>query len=474
MPRLVLLWTDACLWAIVLAAAVYLRHVLRTPNLRANWRRVFTAPASMSAALVVAVFLIFGLMDSVHFRARLDLRAYATESTSLLDLMLAPLVAGRETSYSAPLAWHAVQKEAVTVNGRVERRAPRLAYGGAALIDPQRDWLPDLLSRAAVGGFLGAISGLAVFWLCAAIRAKSGAHSIGQTLDEMRAGQSEMPWRSIGLTLVLLGGIAGGIWVLAGGYHVFGTDQTGNDVLYQVLKSIRTAVVMGSLTTAAILPAALVLGILAGYLQGWVDDVIQYFYTAISSIPSVLLIAACVLLIQVYIDKNPNLFQTGLERADIKLLFLCLIVGITEFATMCRLIRGETLKLRELDYVQAAQAFGAGSLKIMRRHIAPNVMHIVIITLVLEFSGIVLYEAVLSYVGVGVDPSTNSFGTMINLARSEMAHDPVIWWNLSAAFVFMLVLVLAVNLFADGVRDAFDPRGRVFRIRARRPQAIGS
>ena len=78
----------------------------------------------------------------------------------------------------------------------------------------------------------------------------------------------------------------------------------------------------------------------------------------------------------------------------------------------------------------------------------------------------------LSYVGVGVDPTTNSFGTMINLARSEMAHDPVIWWNLAAAFVFMLVLVLAVNLFADGVRDAFDPRARVFRIRANRKPVL--
>jgi peptide/nickel transport system permease protein len=95
----------------------------------------------------------------------------------------------------------------------------------------------------------------------------------------------------------------------------------------------------------------------------------------------------------------------------------------------------------------------------------PNVMHIVIITLVLEFSGIVLYEAVLSYVGVGVDPSTSSFGTMINLARSEMARDPPVWWNLATAFFFMLTLVLAVNLFADGVRDAFDPRARIFRPR---------
>jgi peptide/nickel transport system permease protein len=179
----------------------------------------------------------------------------------------------------------------------------------------------------------------------------------------------------------------------------------------------------------------------------------------------VLLIAACVLLIQVFIDKNPQLFETGIERSDLKLLFLCLIVGLTEFATMCRLVRGETLKLRELDYVQASQAFGAGAGKIMARHIMPNVMHIVIITLVLEFSQIVLYEAVLSYVGVGVDPSMSSFGTMLNLARSEMARDPIVWWNLATAFVFMLGLVLALNLFADGVRDAFDPRARTWKPR---------
>ena len=88
----------------------------------------------------------------------------------------------------------------------------------------------------------------------------------------------------------------------------------------------------------------------------------------------------------------------------------------------------------------------------------PNVMHIVLIAMVMDFSGLVLAEAVLSYVGVGVDPSTMSFGTLINAARLEMGRDPIVWWTLAAAFGFMLVLVLAANLFADVVRDAFDPR----------------
>jgi peptide/nickel transport system permease protein len=137
---------------------------------------------------------------------------------------------------------------------------------------------------------------------------------------------------------------------------------------------------------------------------------------------------------------------------------LCLILGVTSWTGLCRLLRGETLKLRELEYIQAAQAFGVSSARILTRHIVPNVMHIVLIAVVMDFSSLVLAEAVLSYVGVGVDPSTMSFGTLINSARLEMGREPMVWWTLAAAFGFMLVLVLAANLFADAVRDAFDPR----------------
>jgi len=135
-----------------------------------------------------------------------------------------------------------------------------------------------------------------------------------------------------------------------------------------------------------------------------------------------------------------------------------LILGVTSWTGLCRLLRGETLKLRELEYIQAAQAFGVSSARILTRHIVPNVMHIVLIAVVMDFSSLVLAEAVLSYVGVGVDPSTMSFGTLINSARLEMGREPMVWWTLAAAFGFMLVLVLAANLFADAVRDAFDPR----------------
>jgi peptide/nickel transport system permease protein len=200
---------------------------------------------------------------------------------------------------------------------------------------------------------------------------------------------------------------------------------------------------------------------MAGYFKGWVDDVIQYIYTTLNSIPDVLLIAAVVLMLQVFLDKNADWFTTSAERADMRLLCLCAILGLTSWTGLARLLRGESLKLSELEYIQAAHAFGVSDFRVLSRHILPNVAHIVIISLVLDFSAFVLTEAVLSYIGVGVDPSTASFGTMINAARLEMAREPIVWWSLAAAFGFMLVLVLAANLLADAVRDGFDPRVRV-------------
>jgi peptide/nickel transport system permease protein len=145
-------------------------------------------------------------------------------------------------------------------------------------------------------------------------------------------------------------------------------------------------------------------------------------------------------------------------RADRRLLSLCIIMGITSWTGLCRLIRGETLKLREHEYVNAALSFGVNRLKILSRHIVPNLMHIVLISFILRFSGLVLAEAVLAYIGIGVDPAMESWGNMINTARLELAREPVVWWNLLAAFFFMFGLVLPANLFGDALRDALDPR----------------
>jgi peptide/nickel transport system permease protein len=270
----------------------------------------------------------------------------------------------------------------------------------------------------------------------------------------------QVPWGAAAAAAGALLALAGPAALLAAGYHVLGTNQVGSDVLYQALKSIRTSLVIGTLTTLVLLPLGIAAGVCAGYFRGLADDAIQLVYTTLNSIPGVLLIAAAVLMIQVQIDTHPDAFQTAAQRADMRLLALCAILGLTSWTGLARLLRGEALKLSELEYIQAAHAFGVAHARILARHILPNVAHIVIISLVLDFSGFVLAEAVLSYVGVGVDPSTTSFGTMINAARLEMAREPMVWWSLAAAFFFMFALVLAANLFADAVRDGFDPRVR--------------
>ncbi|MEO7404656.1 MAG: ABC transporter permease, partial [Burkholderiales bacterium] len=274
-------------------------------------------------------------------------------------------------------------------------------------------------------------------------------------------GEPGIAWRAVFLTIAILAAVAIPALALSAHYHVLGTDKVGQDVFYLAMKSVRTALVIGGLTTLVSLPIGILAGIAAGYFKGWIDDVITYVYTTLNSIPSVLLIASAVLLLQVYIETHQALFPSTAQRADFRLLILCVILGLTAWTGLARLLRGEALKLRELEYVQAARAFGVTDMGIITRHLFPNVLHIVLISAVMEFSGLVLAEAVLSYIGVGVDPSMHSFGTMINTARLEMAREPMVWWALVAAFGFMFVLVLAANLFADAVRDGFDPRATV-------------
>ncbi len=226
------------------------------------------------------------------------------------------------------------------------------------------------------------------------------------------------------------------------GKHILGTDRVGNDVLYVALKGVRTGIIIGGFTTLIVIPFAMLFGIMAGYYGGRIDDAIQYIYTVLSSIPDILLIASFMVI-----------FGRGLPQ-------LCFIMGITSWTGLCRILRGETLKLREAEYVQAAKAMGVSNAKIMIRHIAPNVMHIILITTVLNFSGLVLAEIVLAYIGIGAGANTISWGGMVTDAILELARDPVIWWKLTATFVFTLGLVLPANLLGDALRDALDPRLR--------------
>ena len=457
--------TDALIFtllALVLAFAFYAR---RHEYLRAPWRQVASNPRGMAAAVVLAVYVVIGLSDSLHFRPELASDAwagepqYATEIISVFDVVTTHLRENVEKTYSAPLATHLYAKETIDLpNGRQVRAFPRLVYGGAHLQDPASDRIGDITVKALQGAMMGLL-----IWgvVGAALTATLARRHSLRMVEALRPGRTGLPLRTVLATLAALLVVGASVAWVSLDYHVLGTDKVGQDVLYQALKSIRTGLVIGTLTTLVMLPFAILLGVMAGYFGGWVDDVIQYIYTTLNSIPGVLLIAAAILLLQVYMANHPDQFTSLAARADMRLLFLCMILGVTSWTGLCRLLRGEALKLREIDYVEAAHAFGVGSRSIILRHLIPNVLHIVMITVVLDFSGLVLAEAVLAYINIGVDPTMDSWGNMINSARLEMAREPIVWWSLAAAFAFMFVLVLAANLFADVVRDAFDPRLRV-------------
>jgi peptide/nickel transport system permease protein len=400
------------------------------------------------------------LLDSLHFRPALADKpgAYGPAVESVLDRLLTPLRERTEKTYSAPLALHSFARETITADdGSVQRVFPRLAHGGAHLADASArgtDIARRLLPALAVGLAVGAaLSGLVCWRL-----ARRAGLPLRAAAGRLLRGDTDTAWRSALLAATLLAITVAAVAALATAYHVLGTDKVGQDVLYLSLKSIRTGVIIGSASLLLALPLAVLLGTAAGYFGGRVDDLVQYLYATLNAVPGVLLIAAAVLTLDLYMDQHVAAFAGVQQRADLRLTALCLILGATGWIGLCRLLRGEALKLRELEYVQSARALGQTQWRIVTRHLWPNLTHLVLLTAVIDFSGLVLAEAVLSYVGVGVDPGTVSWGNMINTARLELAREPAVWWSLAAAFTFMLGLVLPANLLADALRDALDPR----------------
>lgn len=223
------------------------------------------------------------------------------------------------------------------------------------------------------------------------------------------------------------------------GRHLLGTDIIGRDVLHLTLKGARVALLIGGLTSLIVIPLALVFGVTAGYFGGRWDDAVFFLMSTLASMPGLLLLIALIMVM----GHGP--------------VQVCVALGVTGWVSFCRVARGETLKLRELDYVTAARSLGATAPAIIVRHVVPNLAHLIVITFVLLFSGLVLSEAILSWLGIGLD---GSWGQMIDQARDELARDPVIWWNLGASSVALFGLILAVNLVGDAVRDVLDPRTR--------------
>lgn len=422
--------SDYLIWGLALLMLGLLLLGLRYPHWREPWRRLMTGAAGAAAVVILIFYVSLGLLDSLRFN-----------NLTVLDRLVQPLGVATEVSYSAPFSRHLFVKK--------DQIYPPLQYSHLNR--------RQIILRTGAGIFSGLLMTLLSVAIFIIIYARSRKLSWRGACSRVLNGKTQIACRAIWATIMVVAMVVGVCAFLIKQCHVFGTDKIGRDVFYLTLKSIRTGLVIGTLTTLFSLPFALALGAVAGYFRGWIDDVIQYLYTTLSSIPGVLLISAAVLMLQVYMTKHAEQYPTIAERADVRLLALCFILGITGWAGLCRFLRGETLKIRELEFVQAAVSLGVSRTRIILRHIIPNVFHIVIITVVLDFSVLVLAEAVLSYVGVGVDPTTISWGNMINSSRLELAREPVVWWPLLAALISMFGLVFSANVFADALRDAFDP-----------------
>ena len=219
--------------------------------------------------------------------------------------------------------------------------------------------------------------------------------------------------------------------------HILGTDIFGRSVFYKVIHGTRIAMSVGLVSALISIPIGVILGALAGYFGGWVDEAIVWFYTTLSSIPSIMLLIAIT-----------YVMGKGLTAIYIAL-------GATAWIGLARVIRGEVIKHKERDYIVAAHSLGATHSSRIFKHIMPNVMHFVIINLSMQFMSAIKSEVILSFLGLGVQGQP-SWGVMIDDAKLELSRG--VWWQLMGATVGMFFVILAFNVLGDALRDALDPK----------------
>lgn len=221
--------------------------------------------------------------------------------------------------------------------------------------------------------------------------------------------------------------------------HPLGTDNLGRDVFQRTVQGARIAFQVGIITSCIAISIGVFFGCLAGYFGGKLDDFIVWLYSTFASIPGLLFIMA----IAMVVGKG--------------LLGIYLGIGLTTWVGLCRLIRGEVMKHKARPYVLAARALGFGPLRIIFRHILPNVFHIVIISFSLRFPAAISTEVFMSFLGIGVQGEP-SWGIMISNARLRLWQG--VWWEMTFVTLAIFLIVLAFNLLGDALRDALDPRLR--------------
>lgn len=243
--------------------------------------------------------------------------------------------------------------------------------------------------------------------------------------------------------------------------HWLGTDYQGRDVLLRAIAGSATAVKVGVIASLISAVIGVLLGAIAGFFGGKFDDIVVWLYSTFASMPTLLFILAFALLV------SRNFLPAGMMqvaewtgtvlRAEPGMLAVYLAIGITGWVTLCRVVRAEAMKLRNMPFVAAARVAGVSGPVIVLRHILPNVFHLVIIYFTLSFAGAIMLEVIVSYLGFGVQGAP-SWGVMISDGQERLWRG--IWWEIAAATGFMFVLVLTLNVLGDALRDALDPRQR--------------
>ena len=259
---LVFFWTDILIYVLVVVAAVFAMYARRHEHLRGPWHEVARSGVAMGALVVLAFYVVIGLLDSIHFRENIEGEGvsgprYTGKVVSVLDHLVGPLRLQRERTYSAPFATHAYSKESVELgDGRTVREYPKLIYGGAHLSTPDQRGV-DILQRTVLGGAKGVLIWVVVFTAIVVLHARRRGTTVARATKALLDRQSKVRWRSALFTLLVMSVLGFVLAELAIKYHVFGTDKVGEDVFYQSVKSIRTGLVIGTLTTLIMLPFAI-------------------------------------------------------------------------------------------------------------------------------------------------------------------------------------------------------------------------
>ncbi len=221
--------------------------------------------------------------------------------------------------------------------------------------------------------------------------------------------------------------------------HPLGTDELGRDVLARMIYGARISLKVGFVAVGIATLIGIVLGALAGYYAGWVDAVIMRLVDIMLCFPSFFLILAVIALLE------PSIWN------------IMAVIGLTSWMGVARLVRAELLSLKEREFVTAARALGAHDLRIIFRHLLPNAMAPVLVSATLGVAGAILTESALSFLGIGVQPPTPSWGNILTAGKDNIE---VAWWLSVFPGLAILITVLAYNLFGEGLREALDPRLR--------------